>query len=77
MNERQKQIQSWWDHKKTIYPFHAEGPGDPARLFDATQLDFVSVGLKPGDGAFRTWGFRTEEDRFKCLSLCPDLKPIN
>lgn len=71
---RQQQIQSWWDHKKTIYPFHAEGMTDPARLFAATQLDFVSCVLTPGT---RTWGFRTEEDRFKCLSLCPDLKPIN
>lgn len=73
---RQQQIQSWWDHKKVIYPFHAEGPGDPTRIFDATQIDFVSVVLTYGS-PIRTWGFKTEEDRFKCLSLCPALTPTN
>lgn len=76
MSERQKQIRQWWGHKSTIYPFHAEGPGDPARIFDATGLNFISVGLKPDDGALRTWGFLTAEDRAKCLSLNPELKEI-
>lgn len=70
---RQEQIQKWWDHKKTIYPFHAEGPFDSARLFDATQLDFVTVTLDSGK---QVWGFKTEEDRHTCLSLCPELKEI-
>ena len=75
MSERQKQIQQWWDHKKTIYPFHAEGPGDPPRIFDAMQIDFVSVVLEP-DNPSRTWGFRTEEDRQKVLDLNPEIKSI-
>lgn len=71
---RQQEIQKWWDHKKTIYPFHAftsstllkEKKLTPASLFAEHKLDFVSVEL-----VFdcRTWGFKTEADRDLFINL--------
>lgn len=73
MTTRQSQIQNWWEHKSTIYPFHAEGAGDPAAFFDEHPIDFISVVLKPNT---RTWAFKTEEDRQLFLSSHPHAKAI-
>ena len=56
----------WWAEKGKEYPFHAEAPTSvrPELVDEALGVNIASVPLRTG---WRTFGFKTAEDREKFM----------
>jgi hypothetical protein len=53
---------AWWNENSKSYPFHAESPISVRHdtVAAALETQFISVPLRVG---WRSWGFRTAEER--------------